>query len=156
MTLLNRLALVASLTAAVAMIPSASFADGVSRRAAATPGALQADLDGDLTIIRQELVLTQRTIREALLNATLTTDQMTEAFSLFENFTKNYAGAVETNDPMLSEFTLDELYEGKVAQPLQQKFGLRSGETDFLRIQLDQWVTGELVLRDSVRLQGGK
>ena len=157
MTLRNRIALWASLAAVAALVPAASFAEGVTRRASAVQGHVQVQLD-DVDQIRRDLITTQRSIREGLAAASLTTDQLTEAYGLFQSFTNNYVELVLADNPMVSEMSFDEIYEGKVAAQLRARFALTAGETDYLRDRLSQWVNGELVIRDSVRddLQGGR
>lgn len=137
-----RLALVAGLALGVVALPQAGLA-GVDRISVGQQSVRQLDQQ-DVDTARQELVVVQRTVREALVQATLTTDQLSQAYGLLDAFARNYARLQSSNDPVLAEMSYEELFQGKVGNVLASEFGLHQAEVTFLSDRVQDWASSEL------------
>lgn len=97
----------------------------------------------------RRLALIQRTVRESLLGATLTPDQMGQAYTSLGDFVNSYSKAVLANDPVLQSYSFNELFAAK-ATPNLRRLGLRDEESVALSALVGEWVNETVNLPEDV------
>ena len=97
----------------------------------------------------RRLALIQRTVRESLLVAALTPDQMGETFSRLGDFVSSYSKAVKSNDPIIQSYTFNELFAAKVT-PSLRRVGLRDEESVAVSALVGEWVNEQVNLPEDV------
>lgn len=103
----------------------------------------------ELTERLERLVTVQRSVRETLLAGALTPDQMSTTYQRLGDFAQAYGKAVRQNDPVVSQYTFEELFEAKAA-PALRAFGLREETATSVRELVGSWVAEELALPDEL------
>lgn len=147
----SRLTLAVCLAAVAGSAVAVETAGSVGRRVdSAAQAAVQAPVDA----VPLELISTQRSIREALSEAALTSDQMTQAFGLIDSFIVNYMRAEEANDPVIQEMGFDRMFQAKVGSRLEREFGLVAGEIEFITVRSNEWVGVARTLPPQLRTPG--
>jgi hypothetical protein len=91
----------------------------------------------------RRLALIQRSVRESLLGAALTPDQMGSAFEQISEFTNSYAKAVMTNAEVVQNHSFNELFAAKVT-PNLRSLGVRDEESVAVSALVGEW-SNELV-----------
>lgn len=147
----SRLTLAVCLAVVAGSAAAAETEGNVVRRVdSAAQVAVQVPVDA----VPLELVSTQRSIREALSEAALTSEQMTQAFGLIDSFIINYMRAEDSNEPVIQEMGFDRMFQAKVGSRLEREFGLVAGEIDFITVRSNEWVTAARALPPQLRTPG--
>lgn len=96
-------------------------------------------------------VVVQREVREALLDASLTNEQMTVVFRQLDSFVRNYSKAVAQGDPATREHSLEEYLASKVVPHLEAA-SLSTAEVERVLTLTTSWVDLEITQPDVSRL----
>lgn len=122
--------------------------------AAATPAlgapkgngsALEPSSGQEAAASRDRIIQIRRGVKEALLDAALTTSEMSAAFGHVESFVESYTLGVRMGDPEVLSIGLDTYLERKVL-PALRSFGLKVSEQKRVEKMVRTWVAEELDL----------
>ncbi len=102
-------------------------------------------------VVAAQMATTQREVRQALVDATVTQNDTNELMVYLNTFVRNYTSAVVSRDPDAVEHSLEEYLAGKVA-PRLEGVSLSTAEAERVLTLTRTWVGLELSQIDAGRL----
>lgn len=97
----------------------------------------------------RRLASIQRGVRETLLGASLTPDQMGEVYARLGDFATSCARLVRRNDERLQTMSIDEYFNGKVV-PTLRNVGISDDEANVVRQLVNTWIDEEVNMPEDV------
>ena len=92
---------------------------------------------------QDRIIKTRRQIKESLLNAALTTSEMSEVFAYLESFVQNYSAGFRKGDREVLSIGLD-TYLARKVQPVLSSYGLSAEEREQVEKMLRTWIDEEV------------